>query len=92
MHIYTVIANEVTMNDQKQIQISVAPDNKAIYANSVKVNVTDEEVILQFAMIRPEEGRGTLVSEIVLSPKHAIRFQKALDDTLKKHFTRHLGE
>lgn len=63
-----------------------------MYANSVKVNVTDEEVILQFAMIRADEGRGVLVSELVLSPKHAIRFQKALDDTLKKHFTRHLGE
>jgi hypothetical protein len=80
------------MNEAKNIQIAVSPDAKAIYANSVKVNVTDEEVILQFAMIRPEEGRGALVSEIVLSPKHAIRFQKALDDTLKKHFTRHLPE
>lgn len=80
------------MDQQQNIQIVVGPDSKPIYANSVKVNVTDEEVILQFAMIRPEEGRGLLVSEIVLSPKHAIRFQKALDDTLKKHFTRHLGE
>jgi hypothetical protein len=76
----------------QNIQISVSPEAKPMYANSVKVNVTDEEVILQFAMIRAEEGRGVLVSEIVLSPKHAIRFQKALDDTLKKHFTRHLEE
>jgi hypothetical protein len=81
------------MDQQPQnIQISVSPEAKPMYANSVKVNVTDEEVILQFAMIRADEGRGVLVSELVLSPKHAIRFQKALDDTLKKHFTRHLGE
>ncbi len=78
--------------EQKNIQITTSPDAKPSYANSVKVHVTDEEVILQFAMIRAEEGRGVLVSEIVLSPKHAIRFQKALDDTLKKHFTRHLPE
>jgi phosphoenolpyruvate synthase/pyruvate phosphate dikinase len=75
---------------QKQIQISVSPESKPIYANSVKINVTDEEVMLQFALVRPDEGRGVLVSELVLSPKHAMRFQKALDETLKKHFTRHL--
>jgi Protein of unknown function (DUF3467) len=78
--------------EQKNIHIQVNSDTKPTYANSVKVNVTDEEVILQFAMIQAEEGRGVLVSELVLSPKHAIRFQKALDDTLKKHFTRHLPE
>ena len=77
---------------QKQIQIAVSADAKPTYANSVKINVTDEEVMLQFALVRPEEGRGVLVSEMVLSPKHAIRFQKALDDTLKKHFTRHLDK
>jgi hypothetical protein len=77
---------------QQQIQIAVSADAKPMYANSVKIHVTDEEVMLQFALVRPEEGRGVLVSEIVLSPKHAIRFQKALDDTLKKHFTRHLPE
>ena len=79
------------MNEvQKQIQISIAPDHRPTYANSVKINVTDEEVMLQFALVRPDEGRGQLVSEMVLSPKHAMRFQKALDETLKKHFTRHL--
>lgn len=84
--------NEEKKQQQKQIQISVAPDAKPTYANSVRVNVTDEEVMLQFALVRADEGRGVLVSEIVLAPKHAIRFQKALDDTLKKHFTRHLPE
>jgi len=74
----------------KEIQVSVGPDARPTYANSVKMLVTDEEVVLQFALVRPEEGRGVLVSEIVLSPKHAMRFQHALDETLKKHFTRHL--
>jgi len=77
---------------QQQIQISIPVDLKPTYANSVKINVTDEEVMLQFAFLRPEQGKGVLVSEMVLSPKHAIRFQRALDETLKKHFTRHLPE
>lgn len=80
------------MQDEKQTQqIHIAVgDTKPTYANSVKINVTDEEVILQFALVQPGEGRGVLVSEVVLSPKHAIRFKNALDETIKKHFTRHL--
>lgn len=79
------------MDTQKNIQVQVPHDAKPHYANIVKVQVTDEEVVLQFAMVRPEEGRGVVVSEIVLSPKHAMRFQKALDETLKKHFTRYVA-
>jgi ssRNA-specific RNase YbeY (16S rRNA maturation enzyme) len=77
---------------QKEIKIQIPNDLKPTYANSVKINVTDEEVTLQFAHIKPDQGTGMLVGEIVLSPKHAIRFQKALDETVKKHFTRHLPE
>jgi len=82
------------MSDEhkKEIKIQIPPDLKPIYANSVKINVTDEEVMLQFAYLRPDQCNGVLIGDIVLSPKHAIRFQKALDDTLKKHFTRHLPE
>jgi len=78
------------MNEQKQVQLSVSPETKPTYVNTIKINVTDEEVVLQCAFVRPQEARGVLVSELVLSPTHAIRFQKALDETLKKHFTRHL--
>lgn len=81
-----------TESKKKDIKIQMPPDLKPTYANSVKINVTDEEVMLQFAFLRPDQGIGTLVGDMVLSPKHAMRFQKALDDTLKKHFTRHLPE
>ena len=78
--------------EKKEIKIQVPQGTVPTYANSVKIHVTDEEVMLQFANVRPDQGMGVLVSDIVLSPKHAIRFQKALDETLKKHFTRHLPE
>ncbi len=84
--------NEENKTQKKEIQIQIPNDLKPTYTNSVKINVTDEEVMLQFAYLRPEQGTGTLVGDIVLSPKHAMRFQKALDETLKKHFTRHLPE
>ena len=85
----------MNMNDEpikKEIKIQMSADMKPAYANSVKIHVTDEEVMLQFAHVRPDQGTGILVGDIILSPKHAMRFQKALDETLKKHFTRHLPE
>lgn len=83
---------EKEQKQKKEIKIQVPNNVHITYANSVRINVTDEEVMLQFALVKAEEGTGTLVGDIVLSPKHAIRFQKALDETLKKHFTRHLPE
>lgn len=80
------------MEEKKEIKIQIPNDVRPIYANSVKIHVTDEEVSLQFAFIRAEQGTGTLVGDVVLSPKHAIRLQKALDETVKKHFTRHLPQ
>lgn len=84
--------SDTNVPEKKEIKVQIPPDTKPTYANSVKINVTDEEVMLQFAYLRPDQGTGILVGDMVLSPKHAMRFQKALDDTLKKHFTRHLPQ
>ena len=49
-------------------------------------------MVLQFLYVRRNTNQATLVNEVVLTPQHAIKFQKALDETLKKHFTKHLPE
>ncbi len=77
---------------RKEIRIVGGPDNVPAFANATQVIVSDDSVIIQFAFVRPNAVEGKLVSEMVLSPKHAIAFGRALDATLKKHFTRHLGE
>ena len=77
-------------NTQQQIQVKIKDDHTPTFANSVQINVSNEEVVLQFLFVRRNTRQGTLVSEIVLTPQHAINFQKALDETIKKHFTRHL--
>ena len=77
---------------KKEIKIQIPNNMKPAYTNSVKIHVTAGEVMFQFVYLRPDQGTGVLVGDMVLSPKHAMRFQKALDETLKKHFTRHLPE
>lgn len=78
--------------EQKQITIAMPADARASFSNATQVTVSDDSVIIQFAYVRPNTKTGQLVSEIALSPKHAIDFSRALDATIKKHFTRHLGE
>jgi hypothetical protein len=76
--------------EKKQIAITAPANTLATFVNATQVTVSDDSVIIQFAYVRPNTTAGQLVSEIVLSPKHAIEFNKALDATIKKHFTRHL--
>ncbi|HEY0979741.1 MAG TPA: DUF3467 domain-containing protein [Candidatus Paceibacterota bacterium] len=78
--------------EKKQVTVAMPPNAKAAFVNATQVTVSDDAVILQFAYVRPNSEAGQLVAEIVLSPKHAIEFGKALDTTIKQHFTRHLAE
>lgn len=74
----------------KQVQMHFPENHKPAFANIAQITVSNEEVTLQFAFVRPNASVGSLVGEIVLTPQHAIRFKNALDDTIKKHFTKHL--
>ena len=78
------------MAEKKQIAISIPQEAKPTFSNATQVTVSDDSVVIQFAYVRPETTNGQLIAEIVLSPKHAIDFSRALDATIKKHFTRHL--
>ncbi len=78
------------MAPKKQIPLTIPPGSKPSFSNATQVNVSDDSVILQFAYLRPGTQSGQLIAEVVLSPKHAIDFSRALDATIKQHFTRHL--
>lgn len=78
------------MSERKQISIAIPQEAKPTFSNATQVTVSDDSVVIQFAYVRPETTSGQLIAEIVLSPKHAIDFSRALDATIKKHFTRHL--
>lgn len=74
------------------IAITIPQDTSPTFSNATQVTVSDDSVVLQFAYVRPDRTTGQLIAEIVLSPKHAIDFSRALDATIKQHFTRHLND
>lgn len=75
---------------QNQLQVKIPENHTPTFANSVQINVTNEEVTLQFVFVRPNTKLGTMVGEIVITPQHAMKLQKSLDQTIKKHFTQHI--
>lgn len=79
------------MPPERNIKIEIPATSKPTFSNATQVTVSDDSVILQFAYVRPNTTDGQLIAEIVLSPKHAIDFSRALDATIKQHFTRHLN-
>lgn len=80
------------MEDKQQVQIAVPVDSKPAFSNATQITVNNDSVMLQFAYVRPNANQGQLMTEIIMTPKHAIDFKNALDETIKKHFTKHLDD
>lgn len=78
------------MEERKPVVINVPAETKPFFSNATQINVSDDAVIIQFAYVRPTTPSGQLIFEVILSPKHAINFSRSLNETIKKHFTRHL--
>jgi len=70
-----------------QLQVEMPSGFTPEFSNSIKMNVSNDMVSLQFAYICPGASKGVVVSEVVLTPQHAIEFHKKLRDTLSQHFT-----
>lgn len=80
------------VENKQPIHISVPEGKEPLFCNATQVTVQDDAVLVQCAYVRPHAKSGKLISEIILSPKHAIHFSRALDAAIKKHFTRHLDK
>ncbi len=78
------------MPPERKIEIDIPLTSHPTFSNATQVTVSDDSVIVQFAYVRPNTNDGQLIAELVLSPKHAIDFSRALSATIKQHFTRHL--
>lgn len=70
--------------DGQSVEV-VFPDDlkRGVYANSIFVNHTNEEVILDFLIVVPPTG--SVVSRVVISPSHAKRLVRALAENIKKY-------
>ncbi len=76
------------MNDpQKKQQINIElPEDIAggIYSNLAVINHSASEFIVDFINIMPGVPKAKVKSRIILTPQHAKRFLRALNDNIKR--------
>ena len=72
----------------KQQQIQIKADEKELmgqYANLAVVHHNGEEFTLNFIYVFPSVPQGKLVASMILSPAHAKRFLRALQENVSRY-------
>lgn len=69
-----------------ELKINIPEKNQApLFSNIAQVNVTDKEVVFDFAFVQPNTNEGIVVSRVVLTPEHAKALRDVLINTLKRY-------
>jgi hypothetical protein len=72
----------------QQVQVQIKADEKeltGLYSNLAMIHHNADEFTLNFIYIFPNTPQGKLVSSIILSPSHAKRFLRALDENISRY-------
>jgi hypothetical protein len=76
----------------KQGQINIELDEKVAegtYSNLAIINHSVSEFVLDFVSIMPGTPKSKVKSRIILTPQHAKRLVKALNDNVKRFESAH---
>ena len=74
--------------NQRQVNIKATDEvTKGTYANNVMLAHSREEFVLDFMNVLPPQGQ--LVSRVIVSPGHAKRLMRALEENIKKYEDTH---
>ncbi len=75
--------NQQIQNNQ-QTQIKASDEVlKGVYSNQISVGHTGEEFVVDFINALPPSA--VLSSRVIMSPSHAKRFLKALEENIKRY-------
>ncbi|MCX2679722.1 DUF3467 domain-containing protein [Galbibacter sp. EGI 63066] len=78
--------------EQKKNQINIELDDataEGIYANLAIINHSVSEFVVDFVSIMPGRPKAKVKSRIILTPQHAKRFLKALNDNVTRFESAH---
>ena len=78
------------MGSRLQIELDEATAQGA-YSNLVFLNHSDTDFTLDFVYVQPGSPRARVRSRIILSPKHAKRFLRAMEGNLA-HYEQTFGK
>ena len=72
----------------KQQQVQIKADEKELlgqYSNLVVVHHNAEEFTLNFVYIFPTMPQGKLVASLIVTPRHAKRLVRALQENIQRY-------
>ena len=72
----------------KQKQLNIAIDENianGIYSNLAIINHSNSEFIVDFITVMPGAPKAKVTSRVILTPEHAKRFKKALEDNIIRY-------
>ncbi|MCE2611379.1 DUF3467 domain-containing protein [Flavobacteriaceae bacterium D16] len=73
--------------EQKQKQINIELDEKmaeGVYSNLAIINHSVSEFVVDFITIMPGAPKAKVKSRVILTPQHAKKFLKALNDNVNR--------
>jgi uncharacterized protein (DUF1778 family) len=77
-------------NQQGQINIELDENvAEGIYSNLAIINHSVSEFVVDFIKVMPGNPKAKVKSRIILTPQHAKRFLKALNDNVKRFENAH---
>lgn len=78
--------SEKKNDNQKQLNIAVDESvANGIYSNLAIINHSSSEFIVDFITVMPGAPKAKVTSRIILTPEHAKRFKKALEDNIMRY-------
>ncbi len=77
-------------NQQNQLNIELPEDvAEGIYSNLAIITHSHSEFVLDFIRVLPGTPKSKVKARVLLTPHHAKKLQKALDDNLSKYEATH---
>lgn len=71
---------------KNQINIELSEEiAEGTYANLAMIAHSNSEFVIDFIRIMPGTPKAKVKSRVVITPEHAKRLMKALDDNIKKY-------
>ncbi len=58
---------------------------RGVYSNSAMVNVTENEVTIDFVYVAPHAATGHLQSRVILTPRQAKLLTRVLQDSIRRY-------
>lgn len=74
-------------NNKKSLTVNIPQHMQAgVFSNTAKVNVSQREVVIDFALLEPNvKGSAVLVSRVILTKEHAVELKNVLAKSLKQY-------